>query len=127
MRWRDRRNASPTISRFVDRLGSFLILMGLAGLAVGGVGVSSAVRAYLQGKTSTIATLKTLGASGDTIFAIYLLQIGVLSLVGVAIGLALGAGAAAAGRSVRRGAPAGAGGLRRLPARRWPKRRSTAC
>ncbi len=91
MRWRDRRNASPQISSFVDRLGSFLILMGLAGLAVGGVGVSSAVRAYLEGKTETIATLKTLGATGNTIFAVYLVQIGLLSLVGIALGLTLGA------------------------------------
>ena len=33
---------------FVDRLGAFLVLVGLAGLAVGGVGVSAAVRAYLE-------------------------------------------------------------------------------
>jgi putative ABC transport system permease protein len=56
------------------------------------VGVSSAVRAYLEAKTETIATLKTLGASGSTVFAIYLVQIGLLSLVGIAIGLVLGAG-----------------------------------
>ena len=40
----DAREASPSIAEFVDRLGSFLILVGLAGLAVGGIGVSSAVR-----------------------------------------------------------------------------------
>ncbi len=91
LQWRDRRNGAPGISEFVDRLGSFLVLIGLAGLAVGGVGVSAAVRAYLEGKTETIATLKTLGATGGTIFAAYLLQIGALALVGVAIGLALGA------------------------------------
>lgn len=91
LRWSDRRNGAPGTSRFVDRLGSFLVLMGLAGLAVGGVGVSAAVRAYLDGKTETIATLKTLGASGGTIFAVYLTLIGALAALGVAIGLALGA------------------------------------
>ena len=35
-RWRDSRNAAPGVNRFVDRLGSFLVLVGLAGLAVGG-------------------------------------------------------------------------------------------
>ncbi len=65
--------------------------MGLAGLAVGGVGVAAAVRAHLETKTATIATLKTLGATGGTIFAIYLVQIGLLALLGIAIGLALGA------------------------------------
>ncbi len=66
--------------------------MGLAGLAVGGVGVAAAVRAYLEGKTETIATLKTLGATGGTVFAVYLTQIGLLSLLGHrASGWSLGA------------------------------------
>ena len=92
MRWRDKRNGSPGITRFVERMGAFLVIVGLAGLAVGGIGVSAAVRAYLEGKTDTIATLKTLGATGSTIFAAYFLQIGALALLGVAIGLALGGG-----------------------------------
>ena len=57
LRWSDSRRATPGISRFVDRIGSFLVLVGLAGLAVGGVGVSAAVRAYLEGKTATIALI----------------------------------------------------------------------
>jgi putative ABC transport system permease protein len=56
------------VAEFVDRMGAFLVLVGLAGLAVGGVGVSAAVRAYLDAKTATIATLKTLGAEARTIF-----------------------------------------------------------
>ncbi|MEM6467591.1 MAG: ABC transporter permease, partial [Pseudomonadota bacterium] len=36
LRWRDSRNGTPGIARFVDRLGAFLVLVGLAGLAVGG-------------------------------------------------------------------------------------------
>ncbi len=91
MRWQDRRRGAPGIELFVDRIGSFLVLVGLAGLAVGGVGVSAAVRAYLEGKTAVIATLKTLGAESRTIFAAYFLQIGVLTLLGVALGLVLGA------------------------------------
>lgn len=91
VQWRDRRNGAPGISRFVDRMGAFLVLIGLAGLAVGGVGVAAAVRAHLEARTQTIAILKTLGAGGGTVFAIYLIQIGLLSLLGVAAGLALGA------------------------------------
>jgi putative ABC transport system permease protein len=91
LRWSDRRNGAPGVGRFVDRLGSFLVLMGLAGLAVGGVGVSAAVRTWLEGKTETIATLKTLGASGSVIFTVYLTLIGGLAALGVVLGLALGA------------------------------------
>ncbi|MEM8728906.1 MAG: FtsX-like permease family protein [Pseudomonadota bacterium] len=90
LRWSDARNGAPGVSEFVDRLGAFLILVGLSGLAVGGVGVSAAVRAYLATKTSTIATLRTLGADRATIFQTYFIQIGVLSVIGIALGLLLG-------------------------------------
>jgi putative ABC transport system permease protein len=89
--WRDSRNAAPGIARFVDRLGKFLVLVGLSGLAVGGIGVSAAVRAYLARKTGVIATLRTLGATRGVIFRTYFLQIGVLALAGIGLGLALGA------------------------------------
>ncbi|MGR3836955.1 MAG: ABC transporter permease [Cognatishimia sp.] len=90
MRWSDSRNGAPGVSAFVDRLGSFLILVGLAGLAVGGVGVSAAIRAYLASKTKVIATLRSLGADRATIFLTYFIQIGVLSILGIAIGLVIG-------------------------------------
>ncbi|MEQ6250568.1 FtsX-like permease family protein [Sulfitobacter sp. HNIBRBA3233] len=92
MRWRDARNGAPGVARFVERLSAFLILVGLSGLAVGGVGVSAAVRSYLSRKTEVIATLRALGADRATIFQTYFIQIGVLSLAGVAIGLILGGG-----------------------------------
>ncbi|MFP4326688.1 MAG: ABC transporter permease, partial [Paracoccaceae bacterium] len=90
LRWRDARNGAPGIAEFVDRLGAFLVLVGLSGLAVGGIGVSAAVRAYLASKTGVIATLRTLGADRATIFQTYFLQIGALSLLGIALGLLLG-------------------------------------
>ncbi|AXI43463.1 ABC transporter permease [Sulfitobacter sp. SK011] len=93
MRWTDARNGAPGVARFVERLSAFLVLVGLSGLAVGGVGVSAAVRAYLTGKTEVIATLRALGADRATIFQTYFLQIGLLSLLGVAIGVTLGAAA----------------------------------
>lgn len=90
LRWRDARDGAPGVSRFVDRIGAFLVLVGLSGLAVGGVGVSAAVRAYLAGKTEVIATLKTIGATRATIFLSYFIQIGILSVIGVLTGVVLG-------------------------------------
>lgn len=90
LRWTDARNGAPGVAEFVDRLGAFLVLVGLSGLAVGGVGVAAAVRAYLANKTNVIATLRTLGANRSTIFQTYFIQIGILSIVGIAIGLLLG-------------------------------------
>ncbi|MCK0095226.1 FtsX-like permease family protein [Yoonia sp. F2084L] len=92
LRWRDSRRGAGGVAQFVDRIGAFLILVGLSGLAVGGVGVSAAVRAYLAGKTGVIATLKTVGATRKIIFQTYFIQIGVLTVAGVLIGLILGAG-----------------------------------
>jgi len=91
MRWRDSRNGAPGVQEFISRIGAFLVLVGLAGLAVGGVGVSAAVKAYLDGKIDTIATLKTLGAESRTIFTAYFSQIGLLTLIGIVLGLILGA------------------------------------
>ncbi|EAP77766.1 ABC transporter permease [Roseovarius nubinhibens] len=89
--WRDARNGAPGVAEFVDRLGAFLILVGLSGLAVGGVGIATAVQAYLAGKVTVIATLRTLGASRRVIFLTYFIQIGILTALGLAIGVTLGA------------------------------------
>ena len=91
MHWTDARNGAPGVTEFVNRLGAFLVLVGLSGLVVGGVGVAAAVRAYLAEKTNVIATLRTLGAERSTIFQTYFIQIGFLSLIGISIGLLLGA------------------------------------
>ncbi len=90
LRWQDRRNGAPGAERFVSRMGAFLVLVGLAGLAVGGVGVAAAVGGWLARRRETIATLRALGADGGTVFAIYLAQVGLVALLGVALGLVLG-------------------------------------
>ena len=53
--------------------------------------VFGAVSAYLQGRRPSIATLKALGASGVLIRNTYLIQIGFLALLGVGIGVVIGA------------------------------------
>jgi putative ABC transport system permease protein len=97
-------NAAPALSANIERFSQFLTLVGLTALVVGGVGVANAVRAYLDGKRGVIATFKSLGASGGFVFAVYLTQILVIAVIGIAAGLVLGAAmpfaAAAALRSV---------------------------
>ena len=72
---RGRANAAPGAERFVERLNFFMTLAGLTALIVGGVGVANAIKNFLDGKRRTIATFKCLGATGTTIFQIYLCQI----------------------------------------------------
>ncbi|MCW2248664.1 putative ABC transport system permease protein [Azospirillum fermentarium] len=92
-RMRDVSNAAPQIQTFIERMNTFLTLVGLTSLLVGGVGVGNAVRAHLDARGGTIATLKCLGAPGALVFRVYLLQIMILAGLGVAGGLMVGAAA----------------------------------
>ena len=101
---RTRSNASPQLQRNVDRYTQFLTIVGLTALLVGGVGVGNAIKSHLDRRRDSIATLKALGASGRTVFSIYLTQVMILALIGGVIGMILGAllpyGVAAAFRTI---------------------------
>jgi putative ABC transport system permease protein len=88
---RTRSKASPQLERNVERFTQFLTLVGLTTLLVGGVGVANAVTAHLARKRDAIGTLKALGATGGTIFAVYCGQMLLVALFAAAIGALLGA------------------------------------
>ena len=88
---RTRRNASPQLERNVERFTQYLTLVGLAALMIGGVGVANSAKHYLDRKRNVIATMKSIGASGARVVAIYFVQVLMVAAVGVVIGLALGA------------------------------------
>lgn len=90
LRWRDRRNPAPGLRRFIGDLGGFLALAGLATLAVGGIGIAAATRAWLAGRVATIATLKALGAPMGLIFRIHLAQVVMAGAAGIVLGLVIG-------------------------------------
>jgi putative ABC transport system permease protein len=93
--WRvqDRGDSAPGVRRFVERVALFLSLVGLTALVVGGVGVANAVKSYLDGKRTVIATFKCLGAPGALIFRLYLMQVMALAAIGIALGLVIGGAA----------------------------------
>jgi len=84
--------AAPSVNRFVDRAAFFLTLASLTALLVGGIGVATGVRSWLDQRARTIATLRCLGASPGVIFTTYLVQVLALAGLGIAIGLAAGFG-----------------------------------
>jgi putative ABC transport system permease protein len=88
---RTRTNASPSLEQDVERFTQYLTLVGLTALLVGGVGVANAVKNHLDRKRSVIATMKSLGATGTDVFAIYLVQVIGLAGIGALPGLAVGA------------------------------------
>ena len=82
--------AGHPLGRNIERFTQYLTLVGLTALLVGGVGVANAVKHYLDRRREVIATLKSLGATGGRIFAIYLTEVMLLAAVGTAIGLVAG-------------------------------------
>ncbi|MCC7321048.1 MAG: FtsX-like permease family protein [Rubellimicrobium sp.] len=91
LRWRHPGDGMPGAGQAVERLGSFLMLAALAGLAVGGVGIGAAVRSWLGARTATVAILRTLGATRRVIVASHLIEVLLLAATGIVPGLALGA------------------------------------
>ena len=90
--WRvtDRSNGAPGTRRFIDRMGQFLTLVGLASLIIAGIGVGNGVSSYLESKRASIATLKVTGADSGTIFRLYMLQIATVAALAIVAGLIVG-------------------------------------
>ncbi len=91
--WRIRgpSDAAPGVTRFIDQTSLFMTLVGLTSLLVGGIGVANGVRAWLDARARTIATLRCLGASSGLVLAVCLIQVLALAICGIVVGLLAGA------------------------------------
>ena len=89
VRVRSYRESEENINQQFTRAENFLSLTGLIILVLGGIGISSVTRVFLDQKKKSIAVLKCLGASGRKIILAYLLQILALGLLGSVAGIAL--------------------------------------
>jgi putative ABC transport system permease protein len=88
---RTRTHASPQLERNVDHFTEYLTLVGLTALLVGGIGVANSTKHYLDRKRDVIATMKSLGATGGSVFVMYFIEVMLLALIGICIGLGVGA------------------------------------
>lgn len=88
---RDSSDPSPGVKNMLQRLTEFLTLTGLTAMLTGGIGVANAVSGFIERRRATIAIYKSLGASQRVIFSVFLLEIGILALAGIAIGFAIAA------------------------------------
>ena len=86
----DYRETSPRIRRGLERTTSFLSLVSLLALAVGGLGVAMVVYAHLQQRLDTIAIMKCYGATSGLILRVFLFQTVSLGLLGSVLGVAIG-------------------------------------
>lgn len=87
----DSSNGAPGTRRFIERMGQFLSLVGLAALVIAGIGVGNGVASYLAGKRPGLATLKVLGADSAVVLRIYGLQILAVAAASITAGLVVGA------------------------------------
>ncbi len=74
----------------VAQLADFLSIIGLIALLLGGIGVASGVNAFVSSKIDTVAVLRCLGATSRQVLALYVVQAGVMGLVGATAGATLG-------------------------------------
>ena len=88
---RSRNNAAPQLERNIERFSQYLTLVGLTALLIGGVGVGNSAKHFLDRKRDVMAILKSVGATGSRVVAIYFVEVLILSSIGVVIGLAIGA------------------------------------
>ena len=102
-RIRDPREAAPSVRRFLDQTSLFLTLAGLTSLLVGGIGVANGVRAWLDARARSIATLRCLGASSGLVFSVCLIQVMTLAGAGIVAGLAVGASLPVLGAQLLKG------------------------
>ncbi|MEX2570773.1 MAG: FtsX-like permease family protein [Gemmatimonadota bacterium] len=95
--WRAERVRARTLEdqqeRMDEALGSlagYLGLVGVFALLLGGIGVASAMSAYMARKADGIAVLRCIGATSRQVFGVYLVQAAAMGLAGAAVGVILG-------------------------------------
>ncbi len=86
------REQQENLGEQFERTENYLALTGLLILVLGGVGVWNVARAFVEQKRKTVAVLKCLGAGGNRVITVYLLQILTLGIIGSLFGVLLAQG-----------------------------------
>jgi putative ABC transport system permease protein len=96
IRVRSYRQTEDRIAANMLRAENYLSLIGFVVVILGGIGVWSVTRVFVQQRIRSVAILKCLGATNGQVLAIYVLQMVALGLGGSLLGVALAGGALAA-------------------------------
>ena len=83
------RYSQDRLSESLVRVENYLSLIGLVILVLGGIGISSVTRVFVQQKMKTIAILKCLGGDNRRVLGAYLVQVLSLGVIGSLLGLLL--------------------------------------
>ena len=90
------RRSEDQIGENLTRAENYLSLVGLVVLILGGIGVSSVTRVFVQQKVRSIAILKCIGSTTPQVLGVYMTQVLLLGLAGSGLGVALAAAIVAA-------------------------------
>ena len=83
------RYSQDRLSESLTQVEDYLSLIGLVILVLGGIGISSVTRLFIQQKMKTIAILKCLGGTNRQVLGAYLVQVLALGAIGSLFGLLL--------------------------------------
>ncbi len=89
-RVRTYRNSQAGIQRFFNNLLFFLSLVAVFILILAGIGIQSALTAFLRERDNTVAIVKTVGATNRFVATNFLWVIAILASIGTILGLAGG-------------------------------------
>ncbi|HEX4947374.1 MAG TPA: FtsX-like permease family protein [Blastocatellia bacterium] len=84
---RSYRDAENRVAESFTQVENFLSLIGLIILVLGGIGISSVTRVFIQQKMKTVAVLKCLGGRNARVLGTYLMQVMTLGVIGSAMGV----------------------------------------
>jgi putative ABC transport system permease protein len=87
------KDSQQNLSEQFARTENYLSLTGLIVLVLGGIGVSSVTRVFIEQKKRSIAVIKCVGGTARQIIAAFLAQVVALGLAGSLLGVALAKGA----------------------------------
>jgi len=82
--------ARSRVKRFFDNLIFFLSLISIFTLLLAGIGIQSALTAFLKDMEKTIAIMKTIGATSHFFTRHYMIILSILGLLGTILGLLTG-------------------------------------
>ncbi len=72
--------------QIADVLGSFIVVLGLGALLIGGVGIMNTMLVLMRRRTDEIAALKTFGLKGRQVAAMFMAEAVLLGLAGSVLG-----------------------------------------
>ena len=93
LRVRSYKASEDDIGENFTRAENYLSLVGLVIVILGGIGVSSVTRVFVQQKMKSIAVLKCLGSRSSQLLSVYVAQVLALGLAGSLLGVGLASAA----------------------------------